>query len=335
MPSAPMKPRPRPIDALFGEAPSPNFIVEAPQPLTTVSPPPLDIQTTPPPTAAAAPAPPLPPPPVPASATGALASPESITAVTHPRTEALRQLFAQKDERYFADLPETIRGLYEDVEIELADSPSVAKQCMRLLRQARAAYQADDLASAEFYVKTVQARLRASELSASAATNVIVLFLLFWFLGTLALDIILVVITIFSSLTIFEVLINPGFTVVLRLLGCGGLGGVIGAMGGMFRSIQQRQYDPAANLNYFARPLFGMIIGAILYLLVQAGVFAGGGGGIEARAEEIPVGPVLLYFFATLAGFKQEYVFEFFDSLLRVLFRIPKPEGRRRALESE
>ena len=146
-----------------------------------------------------------------------------------------------------------------------------------------------------------------------------------WLLGTLAVGIYAVTITFIANLTILEILVNPIFTVPLRAVGWGAIGGVIGALSALLRAVQRREYDPAFNMGYFGKPVLGGLMGAMLFLLSQAGILAGGGASPEIRPDEIPVGPVLLNLFAALAGFKQEYVFEFFDNLLRSIFRLERP----------
>ncbi len=313
MADQPNKLKPRPVDALFGDAPGPTFIVDAPQPVTTVTPPPLEDLPAPAPLAS------FTPPPAPASV-----SPESFFAPM-PASAATRRALTPDDEKFFIALPGAIRQLYNDIETQLTDSASIAVECMKMLRQARAAYQSGDFASAEFFVASVRAKIRVSARSASASRRLVVWILWLWQLGMLGFAVYAVAITFIAYLTIFGILINPTFTVPLRAIGWGVIGGVIGALYAMLRTIQRREYDPAGEPGFFARPVLGGLIGAVLFLLSQAGILAGGGASPEIKPDEIPVGPVLLNLFAAFAGFKQEYVFEFFDNLLRSIFRLDKP----------
>ncbi|MBI3538408.1 MAG: hypothetical protein HY070_12740 [Chloroflexi bacterium] len=317
----PAKPRPRPVDALFGDAPAPTYVVEAPQAVTTVSPPPPDKIASASPAATIA-------------APRVTAPPESFFTPI-PLARGAHLPLTPDEEKFFAALPETIRALYDEIEARLADSPSVAMACIKLLRHAREAYQAGNLADAEFFVENVHARINTSAHSSSAARRPIVWFLWLWLLGTLGFGIYSVAITYVVNLTLFGILINPTFSIPLRAIGWGCLGGVIGAMWSLLCNVQRREYDPAFNMNYFARPVLGALLGAMLYLLSQAGILAGGGAATEIKSEEIPLGPVLLYLFAALAGFKQEYVFEFFDNLVRGIFRIQRPATQSRESAEE
>ncbi len=318
MADQPSKPRPRPVDALFGEAPAPTYVVEAPQVVTTAAPPPVEARavSVPLPSFAIPPAPP--PAPVTLPAAPAAGAPESFFAPVRAQLSVM----SAEEEKYFAALSETIRKLYDQVETQLGDSATAAMQCMKLLRRARETYQTGDLASAEFFVESVEAKLRASAESAAASRSPAVWLLWLWFLGTLALGAFCIAITYVVNATLFGILVNPTFTVPLRAIGWGCVGGVVGAMYAMLRSVQLREYDRAFNLNYFARPVLGALMGAVLFLLSQAGILAGGGASAEVKPDEIPIGPVLLYLFAALAGFKQEYVFEFFDGVMRVALRM-------------
>jgi hypothetical protein len=138
----------------------------------------------------------------------------------------------------------------------------------------------------------------------------------------------LIVATYTGALTFFGQPLAPEFVILARVVGWGGVGGVIGALYNMPWFFQYREYDPAYNASYFARPLQGLIIGGILFLVVEAGMMAGNVInpllGTSTSSGELPVGPWFLYAFAALAGFKQEYVYQFFDDVMRAIFRLPK-----------
>jgi hypothetical protein len=79
--------------------------------------------------------------------------------------------------------------------------------------------------------------------------------------------------------------------------------------------VQRREYDPAYAMHYFARPILGTLLGALLFVISQAGILAG-----NLIIGDFKAGPIFLYVFAVLAGFKQEYVGEFFDNLMKAMF---------------
>ena len=208
---------------------------------------------------------------------------------------------APMDEPYFVQLPDTIRQLYQDVTTLLADSPSVGDYCIKLLLEARQAYLRQDYATAEFYVETVEAKLQRSARSAEIAGSPKMFFLWVWELAVLVASAALVTTTYVGGLTFFGMPLAPEFIILVRVVGWGGIGGVIGALYNMPWFFQYREYDPAYNANYFARPLMGLIIGGILFLMAQASMLAGNavnpllGGTATATDGTLPVGPWFLY----------------------------------------
>ena len=300
--------KPRPVDALFGDdnAPAlPNYIVESPPPVTTVSPPPPD--ATPPsapivPSAPTAPAPPTLEPDIP--------TPEPII-VPHAR---------RSDDARFAPLAERIERLYGEVKMDLHDSKVATDFCFGLLLQARQAVEARDYARAEFCLQSVDAKLKRSQRSMKAAFSLGVIFLTLWELIAVAVGGGLLALTYVVNLTLFGLPVVAELVVLLRALGWGMIGGGFGGLFNLPWFIQFREYDPAYAMNYFARPFIGALLGAILFLVSQAGILAG-----NFVVGDVKIGPIFLYVFAVLAGFKQEYVGEFFDGVMRAIFRPPKP----------
>ncbi len=327
MPNPNKDTRARPVDALFGASTAPAapaYLVEPPVPTTTVSPPAPDrtpgaeLAAIPPTRPAAEVAPPTPrretpdevaPPAQPAPGAPPLAEP-----VLPP---------ARSDDPRFAGLSFKIEGLYDDVKIELRDSATVAEYCLGLLFKARQACEQRDYAAAEYFVQVVDARLKLSEQSRRAARSPVVWLLWLWELAALIASGALIAISHILNLTLFGLPVATEFIVLLRAMGWGAFGGVLGALYNLPSFIQARRYDPAYNMSYFARPLQGLLIGAVLFLLSQAGILAG-----NLMVGEVKIGPIFLYVFAVLAGFKVEYVIEFFDGILRAMFRQPKKMSR-------
>lgn len=313
--------RRRPVDALFGDSVTPGYTVEPPQPVTTVAPPPPEPVVAP---TGAQPLsqPSAPPPPIlEERILPRVPPPAEVPATVAPAPTPAPP--SGKAEAYFAFLPDTIRQLYDEVDTQLSNSPTVANYCMGLLKQAREAYNKQDVATAEYYAEMVDAKLRRSAQSMQASRSPAVWLLWLWELAMLTLSGALIAITYVPNLTLFGLPVAADFIILMRAIGWGGIGGVIGALYNLPWFIQFREYDPAYNMNYFARPLQGLLIGAILFLISQAGILAGGSSAPVAPGE-VPVGPVFLYVIAALAGFKQEYVYEFFDNILKTIFRIPQ-----------
>ena len=299
--------RSRPVDALFGDdnAPAlPNYIVEPAQPVTTVAPPPPD--ATPPsapdvPVATPAPAPPVFGPDMP--------TPEPMIVPHGFRPDSDR----------FAPLAERIERLYGEVKMDLHDSKVATDFCFGLLMQARQAVEARDYARAEFCIQSVDAKLKRSQRSMKAAFSFGVIILTLWEIIAVALGGGLLALTYVVNLTLFGLPVVTELLVLLRAVGWGMIGGGFGGLFNLPWFIQFREYDPAYALNYFMRPFVGALLGAILFLVSQAGILAG-----NLVVGDVKVGPIFLYVFAVLAGFKQEYVGEFFDGVMRAIFRPPK-----------
>lgn len=298
--------KPRPIDALFGDdnAPAlPNYIVEPAAPVTTIAPPAADQPTD----APAAPASPAPPPP--------MLEPEPPTFApfgdTHARVEP--------EEDRFTSLAERVERLYGEVKMDLHESPTATEYCFDLLRQARQAVEARDYARAEYCIQSVDAKLKRSQRSMKSARGLGIILLWAWELLALGVGSALIALTYVVNLTLFGLPVAPDLLIVLRAIGWGLLGGVLGALYNLPRAVQAREYDSAYAMNYFARPFIGALLGVILFLLSQAGIVAG-----NLVIGDVKIGPIFLYVFAILAGFKQEYVGEFFDGILRAMFRSKK-----------
>ncbi len=319
-PAPPNPPRPRPLDVLFGESTitqTPTYVVEPPRPASVVSPP---ISAAP--EGGAIPQ-------------GRFAVRESSLqpALEPPASQSVARpsvspsVMSSKDNQQFAAyLSNAIRQLYDDVATQLSDSPTVAEFCLGLLMQAREAYQNGDYALAEFYVESVVAKMKRSAKSIKASSSPVIWLLWLWQLLMLAVGGALIGMTYIQNLTWFGLPVAADVIVLMRAVGWGCIGGVIGAIYHMPWFVQFREYDPAYNMNYFARPLQGLFIGAVLFLISQA-FLDGKLAALRGDSGEAPAGPVLLYVVAAFSGFGQQYVWEFFDGILKAIFRSPQIPG--------
>lgn len=298
--------RPRPIDALFGDEKAsalPNYVVEPAQPATFVTPPPPDATPARAPdivvnTDALMPAPP--------------------TLETDVGNDALANIplpTTEEPEDRFTALGERIERLYSEVKIDLPDSKVVTEYCFDLLRQARQAVEARDYARAEFFIQLVDAKLKRSQRSIKAARGLGMVLIALWQLVALAAGGGLIAMTYVVNLTLFGLPVAPDLIVLLRAMGWGILGSMIGAFYNLPRAVVWREYDSAYAMHYVARPFVGALLGALLFLLSQAGIVAG-----ALVIGDVKIGPIFLYVFAFLVGFKQEYVGEFFDGIMRAIF---------------
>jgi len=202
-------------------------------------------------------------------------------------------------------LSQRIEKLYERVKQSTPDSRLVAEHGTALLRQARQAYATQDYPSAEFHLQSVDARLQRSAASQQAARRPIVGIILLWHLLALTTSGAAIAMSYIINLTLFNLPVLPEAIVLLRAMAWGALGGAFGALTNIVVSMRRREYESSANLGYFARPVFGGMLGGIFFLLSQAGVIAG-----PIVINNTPLGPLFLYVFAVLVGFKQEAVTE-------------------------
>jgi hypothetical protein len=291
--------RRRPVDALFGEESSAasNYIVEPPKPPTTITPPMVEstraadaTNDAPPATFASEPPP-----------------------VILPPAEAMPEP-AREDPR-FLTLSFQIERLYDEVKSQLRDSPQLTERCFDLLLQARQAYERHDHAHTEFFIQSTDALIKRSIKSAQASRSPVVLGLWVWQMVALLIGVLIVALSYVTGLTLFGLPVATELIVLIRTLGWGMIGGVIGAIYNLTRFVQRREYDPAYAMHYFARPILGTLLGALLFVISQAGILAG-----NLIIGDFKAGPIFLYVFAVLAGFKQEYVGEFFDNLMKAMF---------------
>lgn len=343
--------RARAVDVLFGDSEPtepPPYVIETKvtsgttpqsQPSAPVEKaPPASESVTPVPSVprTAAPAPPRapaqfmpPPPPPPAMATPSRPSqptpldPLFGLASAFPSRISPAANFSKDPSPYALYLSDMIRHLYEEVTLQLADSPTVSEYCMGVLLKAREAFQSGNYPLAEFYAESVDAKLKRSAKSVRASGGLGVLLLWLWQFSMLGVGGFLVGVTYIAGLTLFEVIVNPDLLIGMRIIGWGIIGGVISAVYNMPRFVQFREYDPAYAMNYFSRPLQGLLAGSLIFLISQPFLV----GTVRSDPGQAPAGPVLLYVLAAFVGFGQQYVWEFLDSVLRAIFRNPTGSG--------
>jgi len=279
----------RPVDALFGDEvtpAAPNYMVEPPQPANSVTPPALEPDAPEPLVRPAEPAP-------------------IVSAPSEPPTS--------EDPR-FLTLSFQIERLYDDVKTQLHDSAQATNTCFDLLLQARQAYERRDYARTEFFIHATDAKLKRSAASMQASRRPTMVALWGWEMIALGVGGGIVALSYVTGLTLFGLPVAMEFIVLLRALGWGMIGGAMGAAYNVTRDVQRREYDPASTMHYVARPLLGLLMGALLFVLSQAGILAG-----NLLIGDFKVGPIFLYVLAVLAGFKQEYVGEFLDNLMKAI----------------
>jgi hypothetical protein len=294
----------RPVDVLFGDrsAAYPDYVIESPQPVTTVSPPPplltliVEPEPVPPllvmpveePLAEIAPVAALPP----LSEDKPTSEPEPITVSETAATQ------------------DRISQLYDEVRIQLGDTPGVSRECMELLLEARIAFTEGNFAVAEFYAESVDARLTECALSQQASRRPVVWIISLWNLVMLLAAGAILVGTYVSTLTLFGVTLAPEVLLLLRTVAWGVIGAVLGVTITLVRAIRRREYDPANELGYFAKAVVGAEFGAVFFILFQGVVVIG-----NLAAGVVQLLHIFMYLLAMLVGFGQDTITEFFSSV--------------------
>jgi hypothetical protein len=223
-----------------------------------------------------------------------------------------------------------IEELYQKTIVTVGDSPAVVAYCLDLLKKARLALltgsTAEDLSQAEFYVEEVQSKLSRSQDPIPPGEMLNVAGLLVWSVGFWILCLPLALLPWFAptgQIAMWNIKIPVEMIPLLATVGWGGTGGVIGTLYNMTWFVQMREYDPAYNLDYFLRPIKGFIAGGVMMLIFTAGISTLNGPQAALGSDKASLGFAMVYLGAALAGFKQEYVYEWFDSILKVFFRTP------------
>ena len=145
----------RPVDVLFGDrsATYTDYVIEAPQPVTTVSPPPPDLvvnaEPEPLPPIAAAPVQAAPVQAAPVDRAPAI-TPQPKPIDDKPTDSKPSSTPEPMPEPKMAAAQDHITQMYDRVRSQLRDTPRVARECMELLLEARIAYSEGDFATAEY-----------------------------------------------------------------------------------------------------------------------------------------------------------------------------------------
>ena len=222
-------------------------------------------------------------------------------------------------------LYDSIQVLYNEVAECLRDTPLIREQCFTWLKEARLLIlngkTAGDVSTAENLIAKVSAKLKRTgePIPKEEVRNVVLI--LIWTFAFLLFCLPMAVSFLYENSTVPFVNLKLSANIIpfFAAFGWGGIGGVIGTLYNMVYFIQQREYDPAYNLDYVVRPLKGLIAGGILILIFTFGsTFApvSGQGGATASGDYR-----LAYLIAVLGGFKQEVIFDWFDAILKAALR--------------
>lgn len=262
----PIAPPPKPV---MVEPPVVEPIVEA----TTFT-----VRETPP-APAPEPTPVLPPP---------VLAPVTMPAmVVAPAPPTPMPLYGQTE---LVELSQFVDQLYQNVADETSDSAALNAECLANLRTARGALEKGDYARAEAAAEQVKARLlraRASREGAAAQSTRLV----FVWLGAA----ILFAVVLFAIPFLFRIV--PVIIPLLRGAAMGMLGGAVMGLWQLNQQIARREFDASYTRSYALSPIFGALLGAVLYGLSLLGILA------APTALGISAEPFLLmYLFALVAG---------------------------------
>ncbi|NOZ07132.1 MAG: hypothetical protein GXP41_12405 [Chloroflexi bacterium] len=246
-------------------------------------------------------------------------------------------------------LDSEVDALYKRVRNEVSSDRRIANRCLRLLHEARQVILVAPgrYADAELKIEEVRIILRQAENSekgAHSSARLIFLYGVGWFLLLLVLLVMdqalanwfrtgpLQMVPMFP-----EKLTNTdgtllGFSMVYYFLPwlCmlwGGIGGVVGSLYSLRWYVSRRQYDVEHNLSYLAHPIMGVILGGVVYFLFRAGFFAlqaaqANLGNMTAVEQILTAQSPVLILISILAGFKQKFVYEMLDRVMRAILRV-------------
>jgi hypothetical protein len=107
--------------------------------------------------------------------------------------------------------------------------------------------------------------------------------------------------------------LSPDVVFLLGSMAWGGLGGVIGAWLSLIKHIAKDQdFDRQHTIWYVNSPVMGIGIGAVIYLIMRAGLLSLSGPGEAINS------PLIIYLLAWLAGYQQNVFTDLVKRLLQV-----------------
>lgn len=194
--------------------------------------------------------------------------------------------------------------------IEEADSKKIAEECLQTLCQARVALTTDDEIETEYYItltKSLLTRAKKSKEYQETHGKKIILYELLW----------LAVLLLLIPIIIFRFKGEEAFVLVgvpIQYYIWGGVGGVIAGLYGFVKHTSQRSLDVQFIHWYYIKPVLGIIIGPIVYLLFTCIVFA---MGLDIDSSK----PNLLILLACcIAGFSERFSLGMLDDVMDTIF---------------
>lgn len=245
--------------------------------------------------------------------------------------EEQRRILAQINQERIDALHKQIDQLYREVPKNISNRPDLSNQIMGLLRQARTTLyeKPHEFVDAEFKVQqafSLYNRVENSEKWADSygwrvfwfEVGIFILFLLS-FLGLLAYG------AEFSAALSRRFGIEEPGNGVFTAVGFwatfvwGGIGGVVGSMFILWTHVSERQdFERQHVMWYVAQPIMGLILGGVIFLIINTGLLSlqGGQAAAESLRSEVQLFPALIAF---IAGFRPQFVFGLLIKIIKVI----------------
>ncbi len=244
---------------------------------------------------------------------------------TLSREEILQRISRER----FAQLEKEIDELYELVPKVLAGNKGYDREALVILHDARQLLwmAPERLVDAEYKVKFVRAHIerhRLSEEWGRVYGRRLLLYELAWLVLFLGAFIFVQLgqnyINAWISALIGPSSVNYAAILIPFLISLmwGGIGGVVGALYSLWWHVAQKQdFDRRYTMWYLVQPIMGFVLGGIVYLIITTGFLALQGTVPSAEsAVGVQLFPALV---AVLGGFRQQFVYELLERIIRVL----------------
>ena len=265
---------------------------------------------------------------------GAETSPEMPKPSAPPATLPREEIVMRIADEHFKDVEEEINRLYDRIPKVLASNKKAADEALMALYDARAVLWSspERLVEAEYrvnQVKTLMERHRLSEEWGRVYGRRLLLYETGWLIVLLA-AFVGVQIGQHPLTDWVNTLVGPGgdttYTGVLipflNSLVWGGIGGVVGALYSLWWHVSEMQdFDKRYNMWYLVQPIMGVVLGGIVYLIITTGFLVlQGTVPTTESARGLQMFPSLV---AVLGGFRQKFVYELLERIIRVLTPTP------------
>lgn len=261
---------------------------------------------------------------------------EIPTPEAPPPTLSREEIVRRIADEHFKEVEEEINRLYDKIPKVLASNKRAADEALVALHEARSILwtSPERLVDAEYQVNQVKAvleRHRLSEEWGRIYGRRLLIYESVWLFVLLG-GFVTLQVGQSELMAWMQGFLSEGadttYTSVivpfLNSLVWGGIGGVVGALYSLWWHVSEMQdFDKRYNMWYLVQPIMGVVLGGIVYLIIATGFLAlQGTVPTTESARGIQMFPSLV---AVLGGFRQKFVYELLERIIRVL--TPTPEG--------